>query len=111
MPRTLENHLVGVTEDRPHPMSADADLPLVGEVIAATRTQSAYQRGYSADRHDGYQKGCDDGKEDGREEAVEVKREQFWEEFKREAKKALNGCTLADAIGDTLDKLDVPDAA
>jgi hypothetical protein len=58
MPRTIENHLAGVTTNAPHPESYRPDLPLLLGPAALFR-EDIYDRGYD----DGY----DDGKERGRE--------------------------------------------
>lgn len=55
MPKTLDNHLAGVTADRPHPESYRPDLPLLF-------TDSADQD--SADFDDGYDEGHADAKRD-----------------------------------------------
>ena len=62
MPRTLENHLAGVTADRPHPLSYRPDLPLNG----AARSED-YHEGYDA----GYKEGSDDTERELNEDEYE----------------------------------------
>jgi hypothetical protein len=54
MPRTLDNHLVGVTTNAPHPESYCPDLPL----LLVENPHDRYDEGFT----DGF----DEGKEDGR---------------------------------------------
>ncbi len=55
--RTLENHLVGVTEDRPHPLSECAHLPFSHLPNA---DDARYDEGFEA----GHSEGFDEGNED-----------------------------------------------
>lgn len=56
---TLDNHLVGVTEDKPHPESYGADVPLRSEFAT---NGAAYKRGYGV--------GYDEGRDNARRAAV-----------------------------------------
>jgi hypothetical protein len=55
MPRTLANHLVGVSTHQPHPESYRPDLPLTH--LVAPDAAEAYSEGYD--------EGYDDGDESG----------------------------------------------
>lgn len=50
MPKTLDNHLIGVTADRPHPESERPDLPLRSELFGEDPTEAARDEGFAAGR-------------------------------------------------------------
>ena len=66
MPRTLDNHLVGVTADAPHPESYRADLPLSREEAPVTRDaiDAAYDDGYDDGKEYGLSVGYTKGERD-----------------------------------------------
>ena len=76
--RTLENHLTGVTLDRPHPDSYRPDLPLRGvlqlEADGEEATEEAREEGREAGYAEGYFNGRADG--DGDRTAERRKHEQ-----------------------------------
>lgn len=59
MPRTLDNHLIGVSAHAPHPDSYRPDLPLLrfGMPDAADAYGEGYDEGYDDGDESGYHRG------------------------------------------------------
>ena len=64
---TLDNHLIGVTETEPHPLSYRPDLPLVGELNAG---EVLDMKSFDAGSEEGWREGHDEGFDDGYSEAL-----------------------------------------
>lgn len=74
MPKTLDNHLVGVTADRPHPESYGADVPLRSEFALDDGAQEALDDAHENGRRAGYVAGQFDAEEDARDARAAARR-------------------------------------